>query len=33
MRELMVGLLNGIAFAVITGVAAYAWFRCRASAW
>jgi magnesium transporter len=27
MRELMVGLLNGIAFAVITGVAAYAWFR------
>ena len=27
MRELMVGLLNGLAFAVITGVAAYAWFR------
>ncbi len=27
MRELMVGLLNGVAFAVITGVAAYAWFR------
>ena len=27
MRELMVGLLNGIAFAVITGVAAYVWFR------
>src|SRR5204863_7740675 len=27
MRELMVGLLNGIAFAVITGAAAYAWFR------
>jgi magnesium transporter len=27
MRELMVGLLNGIAFAVITGVAAYAWFK------
>jgi magnesium transporter len=27
LRELMVGLLNGIAFAVITGVAAYAWFR------
>ena len=27
MRELMVGLLNGIAFAVITGVAAYAWFQ------
>jgi magnesium transporter len=27
LRELMVGLLNGIAFAVITGVAAYAWFK------
>ena len=27
MRELLVGLLNGVAFAVITGVAAYAWFR------
>ena len=27
LRELMVGLLNGIAFAVITGVAAYVWFR------
>ena len=27
MRELMVGLLNGIAFAVITGAAAYVWFR------
>jgi len=27
MRELMVGLLNGLAFAVITGVAAYAWFK------
>jgi len=27
MRELMVGLLNGVAFAVITGVAAYAWFK------
>jgi magnesium transporter len=27
MRELMVGILNGLAFAVITGVAAYAWFR------
>ncbi len=27
MRELMVGVLNGIAFAVITGVAAYAWFK------
>ena len=26
-RELMVGLLNGVAFAVITGVAAYVWFR------
>ena len=26
-RELLVGLLNGIAFAVITGVAAYAWFQ------
>lgn len=25
-RELMVGLLNGVAFAVITGVAAYVWF-------
>ena len=27
MRELMVGLLNGLAFAVITGVAAVAWFK------
>src|SRR4051812_23845994 len=27
MRELMVGLLNGVAFAVITGAAAYAWFQ------
>jgi magnesium transporter len=27
MRELMVGILNGIAFAVITGVAAIAWFK------
>src|SRR3954468_17759214 len=27
MRELMVGLLNGIAFAIITGAAAYAWFQ------
>ena len=27
MRELLVGLLNGLAFAVITGVAAYAWFK------
>lgn len=26
-RELLVGLLNGAAFAVITGVAAYVWFR------
>src|SRR6185312_9627515 len=26
-RELLVGLLNGIAFAIITGVAAYVWFR------
>lgn len=25
-RELMVGLLNGVAFAVITGLAAYVWF-------
>jgi magnesium transporter len=27
MRELMVGVVNGIAFAIITGVAAFAWFR------
>src|SRR5215470_969739 len=27
MREAMVGLVNGIAFAVITGIAAVAWFR------
>jgi magnesium transporter len=27
MRELMVGLFNGLAFAVITGVAAIAWFK------
>jgi len=27
MRELMVGLLNGIAFAAITGIAAYVWFK------
>ncbi|MEZ5819956.1 MAG: magnesium transporter [Bradyrhizobium sp.] len=27
MREAMVGLVNGIAFAVITGIAAYAWFN------
>jgi magnesium transporter len=26
-RELMVGVVNGLAFAVITGVAAVAWFR------
>jgi magnesium transporter len=26
-REVMVGLLNGLAFAVITGVAASLWFR------
>jgi magnesium transporter len=26
-RELMVGILNGVAFAVITGAVAYAWFR------
>jgi magnesium transporter len=26
-RELLVGVVNGLAFAVITGVAAYAWFR------
>jgi magnesium transporter len=27
LREFMVGLLNGVAFAVITGVAAFAWFK------
>jgi magnesium transporter len=27
LRELMVGLCNGLAFAVITGVAAYVWFK------
>src|SRR5262249_14172918 len=27
LREVLVGGLNGIAFAVITGTAAYAWFR------
>lgn len=27
LRELLVGLLNGFAFAVITGIAAYVWFR------
>lgn len=26
-RELLVGVLNGIAFAIITGAAAYVWFR------
>jgi magnesium transporter len=26
-RELLVGLFNGIAFAIITGAAAYVWFR------
>jgi magnesium transporter len=29
-RELLVGLFNGIAFAVITGVAAYFWFNVPA---
>lgn len=27
LRELLVGLLNGLAFAVITGIAAYVWFK------
>lgn len=27
MRELMVGVVNGVAFAIITGVAAVAWFK------
>jgi magnesium transporter len=27
LRELLVGLLNGVAFAIITGIAAYVWFR------
>ena len=27
LREVLVGLVNGLAFAVITGVAAWAWFR------
>lgn len=27
MREALVGLVNGVAFALITGVAAYAWFK------
>lgn len=26
-RELMVGLINGVAFAIITGIAAYIWFK------
>ncbi|HET9718236.1 MAG TPA: magnesium transporter [Pseudolabrys sp.] len=26
-REVLVGLLNGVAFAIITGVAAYVWFK------
>jgi magnesium transporter len=30
LRELLVGLLNGVAFAVITGIAAYVWFRVPA---
>ena len=30
LRELLVGLLNGVAFAVITGIAAYIWFRVPA---
>jgi magnesium transporter len=30
MREFMVGLINGLAFAVITGVAAVAWFKVPA---
>ena len=33
LREVLVGLINGVAFAVITGVAAAAWFRCPALAW
>src|SRR4029078_8840410 len=27
LREVMVGLVNGLAFAIITGVAAVAWFK------
>jgi len=27
MRELLVGLVNGIGFAIITGVVAFAWFK------
>ena len=30
LRELMVGMVNGLAFAVITGIAAYVWFRVPA---
>jgi magnesium transporter len=26
-RELLVGMLNGVAFAIITGIAAYVWFK------
>jgi len=33
LRETMVGLVNGIAFAVITGIAAVAGSSCPASAW
>ena len=32
MRETLVGLVNGVAFAVITGIAAVVWFRIPASA-
>jgi magnesium transporter len=30
MREFLVGLLNGVAFAIITGIATYVWFRVPA---
>jgi Mg/Co/Ni transporter MgtE len=30
LRELLVGMVNGLAFAVITGIAAYVWFRVPA---
>jgi magnesium transporter len=30
LREVLVGLLNGLAFAIITGVAAYVWFKVPA---
>jgi magnesium transporter len=30
LRELLVGVVNGLAFAVITGIAAYVWFRVPA---